>query len=151
MSCETSKTSVEVAGMSWHWPDIDTPHSAKLARINAVGLSVVYGILLLGAALSTSAAFHRWTGRNWLSVISAIAFFGVAAGIYKMSRSASVTGLVWWCRYCIIQIPGLIVQLLHHDFGVVIWIVLDVLFLSFYISAVRAIFAYHRLTSMKPV
>jgi hypothetical protein len=138
--------------MSWYWPDIDTPQRAKLARINAVGLSVVYGVLFLGGALSASVTFNRWTGRNWLAVISAVAFFGVAAGIYKMSRSASVTGLVWWCRYCIIQIQGFIVQLLHHNFGVIILIVLDVLFLTFYISAVRAAYAYHRqVTSPKPI
>lgn len=132
--------------MSWYWPDIDTPQSAKLARVNAVGLSVVYGVLLLGAALPT-VTFHRWTGRNWLAVIFAVAFFGIAVGIYKMSRSASVTGLVWWCRYCVIQIQGLIVHLTHHDFGVIIWVALDLLFLTFYISAVRAVFAYHDQTT----
>lgn len=151
MPCETSKISVELARMSWYWPEIDTAQSARLARVNAVGLSVVFGVFLLGAALESFGRFNRWTGRNWIAVIFAVAFFGIAAGIYKMSRSASVTGLVWWCRYCITQLPGLIVHLLHHDFGVIISIVLDLFFLTFYISAVRAAFAYHRhITSPKP-
>src|SRR5215467_15091421 len=93
--------------MSWYWPDIHSLQTAKLARVNAVGLSVVFGVLLLGAALSSFARVQRWTGRNWFPVIFAVAFFGIAAGIYKMSRSASVTGLVWWCRYCIIQLDAL--------------------------------------------
>jgi hypothetical protein len=151
-SQQRRETSVELACMSWYWPDIDTPQRAKLARVNAVGLSIVFGVLLLGAALPSFARFHSWTRRDWISAIFAVAFFGIAAGIYKMSRSASVTGLVWWCRYCIVQLPGLIVHSLHHDFGVIIWIVLDVLFLTFYISAVRAAFAYHRqTTSLKPL
>lgn len=138
--------------MSWYWPDIDSPQSAKLARVNAVGLSVVFGVLLLGAALPSFARFHRWTVRDWLPVIFAVAFFGIAAGIYRMSRSASVTGLVWWCRYCINQLDGLMVHLLHHNFGIILWIVIEVLFLTFYISAVRAAFAYHRhISSPKPV
>lgn len=150
MPCESSAISVELARMYWHWPDIDSPQSAKLARVNAVGLSIVFGVLLLGADLPSFARFHRWTGRDWLSVIFAVAFFGIAAGIYKMSRSAAVTGLVWWCRYCIIQLQGLVVHLLHHDFWVIIQIALDVLFLMFYISAVRAAFAYHhQVTSLK--
>jgi hypothetical protein len=138
--------------MSWYWPDVDSPQSAKLARVNAVGLSVVFGVLLLGPTLPSFARFHRWTARNWLPVIFALAFFGIAAGTYKMSRSASVTGLVWWCRYCIIQLDSLMVHLLHHDFGFILWIVLEVLFLTFYISAVRAAFAYHRhMIPTKPV
>jgi hypothetical protein len=137
--------------MSWYWPDIDTPQGAKLARVNAVGLSVVFGVFLLGSALPASVPVHRWTGRNWFAVIFAVAFLGIAAGIYKMSRSAAVTGLVWWCRYCILQIQILILHLLHHDYWIIIRFALYVLFLTFYISAVRAVFAYHRqVSSLKP-
>lgn len=134
--------------MPWYWPDVDNPQSAKLARVNAVGVSAVYGFLNLGFAQLTSPIVPRWPAHNWISAVSAVAFFGIAVGIYWMSRSASVTGLIWCSRICIIQIPPLIVALVfRHHFRAIVGIALDILFLMFYISAVRATFAYHRALS----
>jgi hypothetical protein len=147
--CRTGKSGIELErDMPWYWPDVDNPQSAKLARVNAVGVSALYGFLNLGFAELTSPIVPRWAAHNWTSAVSAVAFFGIAVGIYWMSRSASVTGLIWCSRICIIQIPRLIVALVfRHHFRAIAGIALDILFLTFYISAVRATFAYHRALS----
>lgn len=130
--------------MAWYWPDIDSPQSAKTAVVNAVGVSAFFAVYPLWFVLQ-ALTLPRRSGRLWLSLAVAILFAVIGWGIRRMSRTAAIVGVVLWLAWIAVHIPGLISGLsLGGDRFAMIWVVLDLLFLLFYVIAVRATFAYRR-------
>jgi hypothetical protein len=129
--------------MAWYWPDLDSPQSAKTAVVNAVGVSVFFAVYPLWFVLQ-ALTLPRRSGRLWLSLAVAILFAVIGWGIRRMSRTAAIVGVVLWLAWIGVHIPGLISGLSRGgDRFAMIWVVLDLLFLLFYVIAVRATFAYH--------
>jgi hypothetical protein len=138
--------------MAWYWPHPDTPQSAKTAVVNAIGVSVFVALLLVWTAFQTLAL--RPSQRStppWLVFTIAIIFGVIGWGIRRMSRSAAIAGLVCWLGWIVFYIPRLISAISRSGdrFGL-IWVGLDLLFLLFYVIAVRATFAYNRHLAATP-
>jgi hypothetical protein len=138
-------------GMAWYWPDLDSPQSAKTAVVNAVGVSAVFAIWLFLTALPTLVQPSRRTGRPWLSLIIAVVLALIGWGIRRMSRVAAIAGVVLWLAWAGFRIPMLIsiAYRTGNPFGF-IWPVLTLLFLLFYVIAVRATFKYCRHPTTAP-
>jgi hypothetical protein len=132
--------------MAWYWPDLDSPQSTKTAVVNAVGVSTLFAVWLFLTALPPLVSQpSRRTGRLWLSLAIAIILAMIGWGIHRMSRIAALVGVVVWLAWIGVHIPGLISGLSRGgDRFAMIWVVLDLLFLLFYVIAVRATLAYHR-------
>lgn len=130
--------------MAWYWPDLDSPQSAKTAVVNAVGVSAFFAVYPLLFALQ-ALSLPRRSGRLWLSLGVAILFAVIGWGIRRMSRTAAIVGVLLWLTWIGVHIPNLISGLSRGgDRFAMIWVVLDLLFLLFYVIATRATFAYHR-------
>ena len=131
--------------MAWYWPELATPQSAKTAVVNALGVSALFAVWSFYTALQTGLVTPRRSGRPWLSLILALAFAIIACGIRKMSRAAAIAGVVLWSGWIVVYMPGLIFLLLRGgDRFALIGVALDLVFLLFYIIAVRATLAYSR-------
>jgi hypothetical protein len=131
--------------MAWYWPSLDTPQSAKTAAVNAVGVSALYAVWLCLSPLIFSVAQSSLPPRRLLVPLTIAAIFAMVGwGIRRMSRTAAIVGVVWWSVWLGFRSPNPISDprgdLLSRVFG----IVLGLLFLLFYVIAVRATFAYHR-------
>jgi hypothetical protein len=133
--------------MAWYWPSLDSPQSAKTAVVNAVGVSAFFAVYPFLFALQALSVFRRSAGRLWPSLAVAILFAMIGWGIRRMSRTAAMVGVLLWLTWIGVHIPSLISSVSRGgDRFAIIWVVLDLLFLLFYVIAVRATFAYHRLT-----
>jgi hypothetical protein len=132
--------------MAWYWPNIDTPQSAKTAVVNAVGVSSVFAVWLFTNALfSLLLPPSRRTGRLWLSIAVAVILAMIAWGIHRMSRVAAIAGVMWWLVWFGLSTPTL--MFIAYRTGnplAFLWPCLTLLFLVFYIIAVRATFVYYR-------
>lgn len=131
--------------MAWYWPSIHSPQSAKAATVNAIGCSVLMALLLAVDAFGLIPSRHG--GRISLPLlIGATVFALVAWGIRKMSRVAATVGASGWLIWLGFGIPRIIIAVSRGGdaFGL-IWVFLDVLFLHFYVTAVRATISYHNL------
>jgi hypothetical protein len=134
-------SSAKENGMAWYWPELDTPQSAKTAVVNAVGVSAFFAVYPFWVALQALSLPRRL----WPSVAVAVLFAIIGWGIRLMSRTAAIVGVVLWLVWIGVHIPDLISGLSRGgDRFAMIWVVLDLLFLLFYVIAVRATFAYHR-------
>jgi hypothetical protein len=130
-------------GMAWYWPDLDSPQSAKTAVVNAVGVSAFFAVYPFLFALQ-ALNLPRRSGRLWVSLAVAILFAMIGWGIRRMSRTAAIVGVLLWLVWIGFHIPSLISGLSPGgDRFATIWVALDLLFLLFYVIAVRATFAYH--------
>jgi hypothetical protein len=131
--------------MAWYWPDLDSPQSAKTAVVNAVGVSALFAVwLFLPALLTLVAQPSRRTG-GWLSLTIAVILAMIGWGIHRMSRTAAIAGVVWWSVWfgCRTFFSISIAYRTGNPFGF-IGAALNLLFLLFYVIAVRATFAYYR-------
>jgi hypothetical protein len=129
--------------MAWYWPEVNTAENAKAARVNAITASFLVAVIYLSSTAKALKFIHYpWGSRLFLSsVITAVVFSVIGWGIHRMSRSASIVGLVLCCVSAAIHILG--------GYGFVtrpqiFWNVLDTLIVTCYVAAVRATFAYHR-------
>jgi hypothetical protein len=132
--------------MAWYWPDLDSPQSAKTAVVNAVGVSALFAVwLFLPALLTLVLQSPRRTGPLWLSLAIAVILAMIGWGIHRMSRTAAIAGVVWWLVWFGFRTLFSIsfAYRAGNPFGF-IWPALNLLFLLFYVIAVRATFAYYR-------
>ena len=132
--------------MAWYWPDFNSPQGAKTAVVNAVGVSALFAVWLFLPALLTLVFTSPSANRNCgfhqtVAVILAM----IGWGIYRMSPTAAVAGVVWWLVWFGFR-PLFLLAIAYqtgNPFGF-IWPALNLLFLLFYVIAVRATFAYYR-------
>jgi hypothetical protein len=128
--------------MAWYRSELETPQKAKTAVVNAVGVSVLFAVYFIG--------FSPQSKRHWISLLIGIAFAVIAWGIRRMSRAAAIAGLLLCMRWFLLQMPHLVLAAFRYSNGMAMfWLVADLVFLSFYIIALRATFAYHHLRSCK--
>jgi hypothetical protein len=108
--------------------------------VNAVGVSLFIAVYFIG--------FSPQSKRHWISFLIGVAFAVIAWGIRKMYRAAAIAGLVLCIRSVLLQMPHLLVALYRYSNGMaMVWLIVDLVLLSFYIIALRATFAYHHLRS----
>jgi hypothetical protein len=128
--------------MAWYRSELETPQKAKTAVVNAVGISAFYAVYFIG--------FSPQSKRHWISVLIGAAFAGIAWGIRRMSRAAAIAGLLLCMRWVLLLLPHLVLAIFRYSNGMaMVWLVANFVFLSFYIIALRATFAYHHLKKSK--
>lgn len=135
--------------MAWYWPSIHSSESAKAATVNAIGWSVVMALLLVVDGFGLFPSRHG--GRISLPLLIVGTVFALVAwGIRKMSRIAATVGAFGWLSYCGFGIPRIIIAISRgaDAFGL-IWVFLDLLFLHFYVTAVRATISYHHFSGLQ--
>jgi hypothetical protein len=137
--------------MAWYWPELDSPQSAKTAVVNAVGVSSLFAVWLFATALPLFFQPSRRTGRLWLSLTIAVILVVIGWGIHRMSRTAAIAGALLWLVWSGFRTPILVsIAYRTGDPFAVLWPVLNLLFLLFYVVAVRATFAYYRHLTTTP-
>lgn len=126
--------------MAWYRSELETPQKAKTAAVNAVGVSAFFAVYFIG--------FSPQSRPYWISLLIGVAFAAIAWGIRRMSRAAAIAGLVLCLRWILLRMPSLLYAVYRYSNGsAMVWIVVDLVLLSFYIIALRATFAYHYLRS----
>ena len=132
--------------MAWYWPQIHSPESAKAAVVNAIGCSILLA-LILTVQFGLSLSFPRRNARVSIPLLIAAAVFALIGwGIRRMSRIAAVTGAFGWFLWLGFSLPRILPAVLRSgDAFSLIWPFLYLLFLYFYVTAVRATFSYHHL------
>jgi len=119
---------------NWLWPEItDLESAAAAGREGAAVAFIVAGITAFFAALAyfnVLNVFSPWVLID-AGVMATLGFY-----IRRMSRAAAVIGL-WW--FIAARIQGAITR------GAASNVVLGLILLAGFISAVRGTFAYHRL------
>lgn len=124
----------------------------KTAVVNAVGASVLLALLLFwGAVQAMHGIAPQHSPRVWFGFASAFSFIVVGWGLHKMSRAAALAGVVLFVTWIAFHMPGLLVKVSQDgDRFSLIWVGLDLLFLWFYVIAVRATLAYRRPLILRP-
>jgi hypothetical protein len=126
--------------MAWYRSELQTLQKAKTAAVNAVGVSALFAVYFIG--------FSPQSKQHWISLLIGVAFAVIACGIRRMSRAAAIAGLVLCVRWILLRVPYLLFAIYRYSDGMAMfWLVVDLVFLSFYIIALRATFAYHHLRS----
>ena len=126
--------------MAWYRSELETPQKARTAAVNAVGVSALFAVYFIG--------FSPQSRRHWISLLIGVAFAVIAWGIRRMSRAAAIAGLVLCVRWVLLRMPALVYSVYRYSNGIAMfWLIVDLVFLSFYIVALRATFAYHHLRS----
>jgi len=129
--------------MAWYRSEAGRPQGARMAVVNAVGVSVFFAVYFVGFS-RLSPLFKR----PWLSLAIGVAFAVIAWGIRRMSRAAAIAGLVLCLGWVILHMPSLLYAVYRYGNGMALfWVIVDIVFLSFYLIAVRATGAYHNLSA----
>jgi len=143
--------------MAWYWPSLDSPESAKTAVVNAVGVSALLAVWVFLTALLRVLQHSLLTGRLLLSTTvaatSVVIWAVIGWGIHRMSRTASIAGIVWWLVLFGYRIPFMILTAYRTGNPLAFILpALILLVLLLYVIALRATFAYYRhLTTTPPV
>jgi len=129
--------------MAWYRSEAGRPQGARMAVVNAVGVSVFFAVYFVGFS-RLSPLFKR----PWLSLAIGVAFAVIAWGIRRMSRAAAIAGLVLCLGWVVLHMPSLLYAVYRYGNGMALfWVIVDFVFLSFYLIAVRATGAYHNLSA----
>src|ERR1700722_5342298 len=126
--------------MAWYRSEAGRPQGARMAVVNAVGVSVFFAVYFVGFS-RLSPLFKR----PWLSLAIGVAFAVIAWGIRRMSRAAAIAGLVLCLGWVILHMPSLLYAVYRYGNGMALfWVIVDIVFFSFFFIAVRGKGGVHK-------
>ena len=126
---------------NWFWPTVTTRDEARIAAKQGVWAAGFVAVVTSLVAAYAGATGNAVMGIDAWAFLDAAIFAGIAIGIYRMSRIASVVGLVLYIAERLFMMATS-----QGAGGIVVVIFLTIAFLN----SVRGTFAFHKMAPQAP-